>query len=251
MAMLQHKIHLLATPATETAISCGVSANQVMCGTVCLDLGFVKEHHTVIGALCIVTHIHKSLKGCIVYRPHGKPKYTRRQFEELCYAAGPLKTEKEGVYQIFNLPQVWISASTAHTPGIKFPKLDQIAESDIGFNTEDYTQSPQLPSIDDDDSQYADQDDHFNLVDDGDDFRARSDQPSSQDADQNDHLNLLDDGDDFRARLDQPSSQHADHHLNLLHEDVTNNHQSQTRNAPRREQRVRRPPKRYEGFIPY
>ena len=47
MAMLDHKIHLLASPATESAISCGVSATQVMCGTVCMDLNFIKEHKTV------------------------------------------------------------------------------------------------------------------------------------------------------------------------------------------------------------
>ena len=118
-AMLQHKMHLLATPASEAALSCGISAANITAGSVCIDLAYVREHHTLIGALCRVTHTHKSKKGCIVYNPQGRPKLARRMYEDLTYISGALKDDEQHLLQVFNLPQVCVDANQGCLPGIQ------------------------------------------------------------------------------------------------------------------------------------
>ena len=117
-AMLEHKLHLLATPASENALSCGVTAAQITTGSVCIDLSYLRTHHTLVGALCRVTHTQKSNKGCIVFNPQGQPKFSRRMYEDLSYVAGPLKDGKQKLLQIFNLPQVCVELNKNSYPGV-------------------------------------------------------------------------------------------------------------------------------------
>ena len=123
-AMLQHKLHLLATPASENALSCGVTAAQITTGSVCIDLSYLRTHHTLVGALCRVTHTQKSNKGCIVFNPQGKPRFSRRMYEDLSYVAGPLRDEKQQLLQIFNLPQVCVDLNRGSLPGVLLETAD-------------------------------------------------------------------------------------------------------------------------------
>ena len=149
-AMLQHKLHLLATPASEEALSCGVSAAQVTEGSVCIDLSHVRTHQTLVGALCKITHVHQSNKGCIVYNPQGRPRFARRMFEDLSYVAGPLRDKEMRLLKIFNLPQVCLDAAKGCLPGVQLnqpTQTDSLTETDTSEDMCSVKQPNQTKSL--------------------------------------------------------------------------------------------------------
>ena len=283
MAMLQHKIHLLATPATEAALSCGVSAKQVTCGTVCVDLSFIREHHTIIGALCTITHVHKSWKGCIVYKPKGNPRYARRMFEELSFVCGPLRTNQKEVYKIFNLPHICVQTKANCIPGsrISHPGPDGEAEKEI--DTENYTTEPHIPKIHDDHDHDHDQDNHENQDNDDDhdghhDYDGRNDhhqeaqdnnqvlhiptQRTPDDDDAHEKIQVLHiptqaarDDDDVHNTIQDPpistqrTSKDKDNHHHIHdNQDAADHHHNA---HSRRGTRIRKSPRRFQDFLPY